>query len=306
MTEIANYSNILTIINMDRKDFLKKGFLGTGMFAASAAFGNLIKNDIDELKDLEILGFNHIPNSKSDIAENTILHKSSTRGYANHGWLESKHTFSFANYHNPERMHFGVLRVLNDDRVNPGMGFGTHPHDNMEIISIPLEGDLEHKDSMGNTTIIKHGDIQVMSAGTGIMHSEYNKNSDKEVKFLQIWVYPNKKNVTPRYDQITLNKKESVNKFKQILSPNPHDAGVWIHQDAWFNMGTFNKDIKTTYKLNKEGNGVYVFLLKGNATINDQLVENRDGFGIWNINNLEITSNEDATEILVMEVPMSV
>jgi hypothetical protein len=305
MTEIANYSNILTIINMDRKDFLKKGFLGTSMFAASAAFGNLIKNDIDELKDLEILGFNHIPNSKSDIAENTILHKSSTRGYANHGWLESKHTFSFANYHNPERMHFGVLRVLNDDRVNPGMGFGTHPHDNMEIISIPLEGDLEHKDSMGNTTIIKHGDIQVMSAGTGIMHSEYNKNSDKEVKFLQIWVYPNKKNVTPRYDQITLNKKESVNKFKQILSPNPHDAGVWIHQDAWFNMGTFNKDIKTIYNLNKEGNGVYVFMLKGTATINNQVVENRDGFGIWNINNLEITSNEDATEILLMEVPMS-
>jgi redox-sensitive bicupin YhaK (pirin superfamily) len=306
MTEIAKYSNILTIIIMDRKDFLKKGFLGTGMFAATAAFGNLIKNDIDELKDLEILGFNHIPNSKSDIAENTILHKSSTRGYANHGWLESKHTFSFANYHNPERMHFGVLRVLNDDRVNPGMGFGTHPHDNMEIISIPLEGDLEHKDSMGNTTVIKHGDIQVMSAGTGIMHSEYNKNTDKEVRFLQIWVYPNKKNVTPRYDQITLNKKESVNKFKQILSPNPHDAGVWIHQDAWFNMGTFNKDIKTTYNLNKEGNGVYVFILKGNATINNQLVENRDGFGIWNISNLEITSNEDATEILVMEVPMSV
>ncbi len=290
---------------MDRKDFLKKGFLGTGMFAASAAFGNLIKNDIDELKDLEILGFNHIPNSKSDISENIILHKSSSRGYANHGWLESKHTFSFANYHNPERMHFGVLRVLNDDRVNPGMGFGTHPHDNMEIISIPLEGDLEHKDSMGNTTIIKHGDIQVMSAGTGIMHSEYNKNSDKEVKFLQIWVYPNKKNVTPRYDQITLNKKESVNKFKQILSPNPHDAGVWIHQDAWFNMGTFNKDIKTTYNLNKEGNGVYVFMLKGTATINNQVVENRDGFGIWNINNLEIMSNEDATEILLMEVPMS-
>lgn len=305
MTEIATYSNILTIIIMDRKDFLKKGFLGTGMFAASAAFGNLIKNDIDELKDLEILGFNHIPNSKSDISENIILHKSSSRGYANHGWLESKHTFSFANYHNPERMHFGVLRVLNDDRVNPGMGFGTHPHDNMEIISIPLEGDLEHKDSMGNTTIIKHGDIQVMSAGTGIMHSEYNKNSDKEVKFLQIWVYPNKKNVTPRYDQITLNKKESVNKFKQILSPNPHDAGVWIHQDAWFNMGTFNKDIKTTYNLNKEGNGVYVFMLKGTATINNQVVENRDGFGIWNINNLEIMSNEDATEILLMEVPMS-
>lgn len=290
---------------MDRKDFLKKGFLGTGMFAATAAFGNLIKNDIDELKELEILGFNHLPNTKSEIMENTILHKSNTRGYANHGWLESKHTFSFANYHNPERMHFGVLRVLNDDRVNPGMGFGTHPHDNMEIISIPLEGDLEHKDSMGNTTVIKNGDIQVMSAGTGIMHSEYNKNSDKLVKFLQIWVYPNKRNVKPRYDQITLDKKERNNKFQQILSPKPDDAGVWIHQDAWFNMGTFSKGVKTTYNLNKKGNGVYIFIIKGSATVNNQLLEKRDGFGIWNINNLEISSNVDSTEILLMEVPMT-
>lgn len=290
---------------MNRKDFLKKGFLGTGMFAATAAFGNLIKNDIDELKELEILGFNHLPNTKSEIMENTILHKSNTRGYANHGWLESKHTFSFANYHNPDRMHFGVLRVLNDDRVNPGMGFGTHPHDNMEIISIPLEGDLEHKDSMGNTTIIKNGDIQVMSAGTGIMHSEYNKNSDKLVKFLQIWVYPNKRNVKPRYDQITLDKKERNNKFQQILSPKPDDAGVWIHQDAWFNMGTFSKGVKTTYKLNKKGNGVYIFIIKGSATINNQLLDKRDGFGIWNINSIEISSNIDSTEILLMEVPMT-
>jgi redox-sensitive bicupin YhaK (pirin superfamily) len=290
---------------MNRKDFLKKGFLGTGMFAATAAFGNLIKNDIDELKELEILGFNHLPNTKSEIMENTILHKSNTRGYANHGWLESKHTFSFANYHNPDRMHFGVLRVLNDDRVNPGMGFGTHPHDNMEIISIPLEGDLEHKDSMGNTTVIKNGDIQVMSAGTGIMHSEYNKNSDKLVKFLQIWVYPNKRNVKPRYDQITLDKKERNNKFQQILSPKPDDAGVWIHQDAWFNMGTFSKGVKTTYKLNKKGNGVYIFIIKGSATINNQLLDKRDGFGIWNINSIEISSNIDSTEILLMEVPMT-
>jgi len=290
---------------MNRKDFLKKGFLGTGIFAATAAFGNIIKNNIDEIKELEILGFNHLPNTKSKIMENTILHKSNTRGLANHGWLESRHTFSFASYHNPERMHFGVLRVLNDDRVNPGMGFGTHPHDNMEIISIPLEGDLEHKDSMGNSTVIKNGDIQIMSAGTGIMHSEYNKNADKLVKFLQIWVYPNKRNVTPRYDQITLNKEERVNKFQQIVSPNPDDDGVWIHQYAWFNMGTFDKNIKTKYILNKKGNGVYVFVLKGNATINNQVLEKRDGFGIWNIDDFEITSNTDQTEILLMEVPMT-
>ncbi|MEW5675656.1 pirin family protein [Flavobacterium enshiense] len=237
--------------------------------------------------------------------ENTILHKADTRGIANHGWLESKHTFSFANYHNPERMHFGVLRVLNDDRVNAAMGFGTHPHDNMEIISIPLEGDLEHKDSMGNTTVIKSGDIQIMSAGTGVFHSEYNKNSDQPVKFLQIWVYPNQRNVSPRYDQITMDVADRKNKFQQILSPNQDDAGVWIHQDAWFNMGNFDKDVATEYKSNKAGNGVYVFLLKGEATIGDQKLETRDGFGIWNTDSFTITANTADTEILLMEVPMS-
>ena len=165
---------------------------------------------------------------------NIVLHKADSRGDANHGWLHSKHTFSFANYYNPERMNFGALRVLNDDTVAAGMGFGKHPHDNMEIISIPLSGDLEHKDSMNNVTVIKSGDIQVMSAGTGIQHSEYNKNIDAEVKFLQIWVFPNKNNVTPRYDQITLNMADRKNKLQQILSPNPNDAGVWIHQNAWF------------------------------------------------------------------------
>ena len=150
----------------------------------------------------------------------TLFHKSETRGNANHGWLHSRHTFSFGNYHNPERMHFGVLRVLNDDTVAPSMGFGTHSHQNMEIISVPLEGDLEHKDSMGNTTVIKQGDIQVMSAGTGVQHSEYNKNKDREVKFLQIWVIPNKQNVKPRYDQITLDLDDRKNKLQQVLSPN--------------------------------------------------------------------------------------
>ena len=180
---------------------------------------------------------------------NIILHKADTRGNANHGWLQSRHTFSFANYYNPERMNFGALRVLNDDSVAAGMGFGTHPHDNMEIISIPLEGDLEHKDSMGNISVIKHGDIQVMSAGTGIFHSEYNKNKDRLVKFLQIWVFPDKKNVTPRYDQITLDLADRHNKLQQILSPDAEDTGVWIHQKAWFHLGKFEKGISTEYKI---------------------------------------------------------
>lgn len=290
---------------MDRKDFLRKGLMGTGMLVSSQVLGNLIQNNIDELKELELIGFNHLPNTNSKIMANTILHKANTRGHANHGWLDSHHTFSFANYYNPERMHFGVLRVLNDDRVDPGMGFGTHPHDNMEIISIPLEGDLEHKDSMGNVAVIKHGDIQVMSAGTGIQHSEFNRNKDKLTKFLQIWVFPNKKNVKPRYDQITLNIKDRHNKLQQILSPNENDEGVWIHQDAWFHLGEFDKNFKTNYKFKKEGNGVYAFVIKGGFNLNGQDLNERDGMGIWNTNSLEIAAKSDKAEILLMEVPMT-
>lgn len=290
---------------MNRKDFLKKGLFGTGMFAASAVFGNIIKNKIDEIEPLEILGFNHLPNAKALMMENTIIHKADTRGKADHGWLESYQTFSFANYYNPERMHFGVLRVLNDDKVAASMGFGTHPHDNMEIISIPLEGDLEHKDSMGNTTIIKNGDVQIMSAGTGIFHSEFNKNSDRLVKFLQIWVYPNKKNVTPRYDQITLKKEDGINKFQQIVSPNPDDEGVWIHQDAWFNLGTFDDMITSTYTVKKNGNGVYAFIISGSASINEYSLDTKDGFGIWDTNKIEIVATENNTKILLMDIPMS-
>lgn len=290
---------------MNRKDFLKKGLFGTGMFAASAVFGNIIKNKIDEIEPLEILGFNHLPNAKALMMENTIIHKADTRGKADHGWLESYQTFSFANYYNPERMHFGVLRVLNDDKVAASMGFGTHPHDNMEIISIPLEGDLEHKDSMGNTTIIKNGDVQIMSAGTGIFHSEFNKNNDKLVKFLQIWVYPNKKNIKPRYDQITLKKEDGINKFQQIVSPNPNDEGVWIHQDAWFNLGTFDDKITSTYNVKKNGNGVYAFIISGSASINEYNLDTKDGFGIWDTNKIEIVATENNTKILLMDVPMS-
>lgn len=235
----------------------------------------------------------------------TILHKAATRGQANHGWLNSFHTFSFANYHDPERMHFGALRVLNDDTVEAGMGFGTHPHDNMEIISIPLEGDLEHKDSMGNVTVIKQGDIQVMSAGTGIHHSEYNKNKDARVKFLQIWVFPNQKKVTPRYDQITLNEADRHNKLQQILSPNAEDEGVWIYQNTWFHLGKFDKGISSDYQLKASGNGVYAFILSGDVTINGQALNKRDGFGIWEVDKLSIKADTDA-EFLLMEVPMSI
>ncbi|MEI6748709.1 MAG: pirin family protein [Bacteroidota bacterium] len=234
----------------------------------------------------------------------TILHKSETRGDANHGWLHSRHTFSFADYDNPERVHFGALRVLNDDTVAAGMGFGTHPHDNMEIISIPLEGDLEHKDSMGNIAVIKHGDVQVMSAGTGIRHSEYNRNNDSLVKFLQIWVFPDKRNVTPRYDQITLNIADRNNKFQQIVSPNADDDGVWIHQNAWFHLGKFDKGINKEYKLKSKGNGVYAFILSGNVSISGQQLEARDGFGIWDADSISVTAESDA-EFLLMEVPMN-
>jgi redox-sensitive bicupin YhaK (pirin superfamily) len=290
---------------MDRKDFLKKGLLGTGMFVTSAALGDALINDIDEIKPLEPLGYNHLPNPESKILQNTVLHKAATRGHANHGWLDSHHTFSFANYNNPDRMHFGVLRVLNDDRVDAGMGFGTHPHDNMEIISIPLEGDLEHKDSMGNMAIIKKGDIQVMSAGTGIQHSEYNRNTDKLTKFLQIWVFPNKRNVTPRYDQIALNEADRRNNLQQVLSPNADDAGVWIHQDAWFSMGTFDKDFSTTYNINKKGNGVYAFIIKGDVTIGGIALNERDGLGIWDTDSITLQANSQDAEVLLMEVPMA-
>ncbi|WP_184548003.1 pirin family protein [Mucilaginibacter sp. FT3.2] len=233
----------------------------------------------------------------------TIFHKAETRGHASHGWLNSHHSFSFGTYYNAERMNFGALRVLNDDTVDAGMGFGKHPHDNMEIISIPLEGDLEHKDSMNNTAVIKNGDIQAMSAGTGIYHSEYNQDKDKRVKFLQIWLYPNQRNVEPRYDQITLNLADRHNKLQQVLSPNPDDAGVWIHQDAWFNLGKFDKGTTVDYSIHKAGNGVYAFVLSGQVQINGQTLNTRDALGIWDTEGFTITATSDA-EFLLMDVPM--
>lgn len=290
---------------MRRKEFIKKAVMGGSLsIFGLSAFTKLNSASSGGNQENEKIGYNHLPN-KENKTMNTILHKATTRGDANHGWLHSKHTFSFANYHNPERMNFGVLRVLNDDIVSGNMGFGTHPHKDMEIISIPLEGDLKHKDNMGNETVIKCGDIQVMSAGTGIMHSEYNNNPDQAVKFLQIWIFPNKKNVTPRYDQITLDVADRKNKMQQILSPNADDAGVWIHQDAWFNMTTLEKAKELTYQLNdSKRNGVYVFVLKGEVTVNNQSLNSRDGFGVWDTKHLNIKADSD-TELLLMEVPMS-
>lgn len=296
---------------MNRKEFLRKGLVGTGVFItgsvlnqSSAQRSELINNKIDELKPLEILGFNHIPNTKSKIMNNTVLHRAETRGGADHGWLKAKHTFSFANYYNPERMHFGVLRVLNDDIIAGGMGFGTHPHDNMEIITIPLSGDLAHKDSMGNAETIKEGEIQVMSAGTGITHSEFNPNQDQQAQTLQIWLFPNQQKVKPRYDQISLQSLEKPNTFYQILSPNPEDQGVWIHQDAWFHLGQLDKDITTNYTIKKEGNGAYFFIIEGEVEINGHQLFKRDGFGIWDFEHVQVKSHT-RSKVLVIDVPMS-
>lgn len=235
----------------------------------------------------------------------TILHKAGSRGVADHGWLKSHHTFSFASYHNPERVHFGALRVLNDDEVAPGRGFGTHPHDNMEIISIPLEGDLEHKDSMGNVTVIKQGDIQAMSAGTGIFHSEYNKNADRGVKFLQIWVFPKERNIEPKYSQITLEKGQLDNTLSPIVVPDGRGKGVTINQDAWFHLGDLKAGTELTYEVKKPGNGVYAFVINGNVSVAGETLNHRDGLGVWDTEQFTINATAD-TRLLLMEVPMDV
>jgi redox-sensitive bicupin YhaK (pirin superfamily) len=235
---------------------------------------------------------------------NTILHKAESRSHANHGWLDSYHTFSFGNYYNPEMLNFGALRVLNDDTVAGGRGFGSHPHDNMEIISIPLEGDLEHEDNLGNVAVIKKGDVQIISAGTGVFHSEKNKSTDEQVQFLQIWLFPNKRNGAPRYDQVSLDVNDRHNNFQQIVSPNPDDKGVWVQQDAWFSLGKFDQGFQTTYQVKKSGNGVYAFVIEGDVTINGQQLHRRDGLGIWDTDQLSFTA-DSAAEVLLMDVPMN-
>ncbi len=234
---------------------------------------------------------------------NTIIHKANTRGHADHGWLNAYHSFSFASYHNPERMHFGVLRVLNDDTVAGGMGFGKHPHDNMEIITIVFEGELKHQDSMGNSAVIKAGDIQVMSAGTGIQHSEINNLPDIPVRLLQIWLFPIIKNVTPRYQQISLNKSDRKNNLQQVLSPNENDEGVWIHQNAWFYLSELESGKEVTHSLKQKTNGVYIFVLSGNIQVNGEVLEQRDAIAITDTELITIKAVKNS-EFLVMDLPM--
>lgn len=232
-----------------------------------------------------------------------IIHRASERGHANHGWLDAHHTFSFGGYYNPAAMHFGALRVLNDDIVAGGMGFGMHPHDNMEIITIPLKGALAHKDSMGNAETINAGDVQVMSAGTGVRHSEFNPSESEAVNLLQIWLFPNKENVKPRYGQITLDAAAQHNRFAQVISPDAGDEGLWIHQNAWFHLGRLDAGLDVSYELKDPANGVYAFVIEGDVTINGETLGRRDGVGISNVSELDIKAGSDAY-VLLMEVPM--
>ncbi|WP_353720459.1 pirin family protein [Dyadobacter sp. 676] len=234
--------------------------------------------------------------------KNTVFHPAGSRFYADHGWLQSAQTFSFHRNYDPQRIQFGALRVLNDDTVNGGKGFGRHPHDNMEIISIPLKGTLEHQDSLGNVAVIRRGEIQVMSAGTGVYHTEFNKDQDEPVTFLQIWLYPNKLNVTPRYDQMEYASGDRHNRLQQILSPDPGDDGVWIHQNAWFHLADFDKGFNAEYKLKRDGNGVYLFVIDGSVEVDGQALSARDGYGYWPEAPVLVTAL-DKSSLLVMEVP---
>lgn len=233
----------------------------------------------------------------------TVFHSEASRGHANHGWLNAKHSFSFASWQNPERINFGALRVLNDDIVAPSMGFGKHPHDNMEIITIPLRGALKHQDSIGNSSLIQAGEVQVMSAGTGVQHSEVNANKEEEINLFQIWIFPNKQNVTPRYDQIKYNQDELRNNLLQVVSPNPDDAGTWIHQRAWIHLAQMDTGTKIEYQLKENGNGVYILNIDGIFEIASQTLEKRDAIGVWETESIIITANKSG-RLLLIEVPM--
>lgn len=232
-----------------------------------------------------------------------IIHKAEDRGYADHGWLKARHSFSFAEYFNREKMNFGLLRVLNDDIVEPGEGFGEHPHDNMEIVTIPLEGELEHKDSTGTSGVIRVNDIQIMSAGSGVYHSEFNHSDKNLINLLQTWVFPKEQNITPRYDQITLDPGKIKNKINTFVSPGKEKDKLWINQDAYFSLCDLDKSNSATYKIQKEGNGVYIFLIEGKIAVEDEILSRRDAIGIWETSEI-IISAEENSKVLFIEVPM--
>ena len=235
----------------------------------------------------------------------TKLFEANSRGNADHGWLKANFSFSFGNYYNPERVQFGMLRVLNDDTIAGGTGFGTHPHANMEIITIPLEGGLKHRDSMSNEGVIRFGEVQVMSAGTGIQHSEMNASQNDTAKTLQLWVFPDKEDVTPRYDQKSFDIENQINKFVTIVSPKDKNDGnaLWVYQQTFFNLGIFEKDTSITYKVNIPENGVYLFLIEGEIEVDNQILKTRDAMGIIDFEQFEIKINSKS-KILLIEVPM--
>lgn len=232
-----------------------------------------------------------------------IIHKAGDRGIQDHGWLKAAHSFSFANYHDPAKMHFGLLRVLNDDIVAPGMGFGTHGHDNMEIVTIPLKGTLAHKDSLGSEGHIGAGEVQIMSAGKGIQHSEYNGSGSEEVNLLQIWVFPKERNIEPRYDQKSYDLEKNRNSFLTLVSPDAGEGEMWINQDAFFNLGTFDANTKAVYTIKHPGNGVYLFIIEGKAEVDGEQLTRRDALGIYETSEIELTFSENS-KVLVIEVPM--
>jgi redox-sensitive bicupin YhaK (pirin superfamily) len=232
----------------------------------------------------------------------TTFHAADTRGHANHGWLDAKHSFSFASWYNPERIHFGMLRVLNDDIVAAGMGFGKHPHDNMEIITIPLSGAIKHQDSMGFSEIIEAGEVQVMSAGTGIYHSEFNPNQDQALNLFQIWIFPDKKQVEPRYAQRKYNLENDA--FTPLVGPKDSGLSTWIHQNAWISMGNFNQQTSINYALNEPNNGVYLMLIEGEISVGEQRLQTKDAIGISQTENIDIQIFEPS-KILIIEVPMN-
>jgi len=233
-----------------------------------------------------------------------IIHKAESRGYANHGWLKSYHTFSFAGYHNPERVHFGMLRVLNDDFVDAGMGFGKHPHDNMEIISIPLSGALHHQDSTGRDKIIQTGDVQIMSAGTGIFHSEVNASQVEPVTFLQLWIFPKVNNIEPRYDQKLFNEAERKNQLQVVVSPTEENGSLFINQDAWLSMIDLEEGHSLEYKMHLAGNGVYCFILDGDLNIASESLSKRDAIGLWECDTFSLQAT-NKSKVLFIEVPMN-
>lgn len=233
-----------------------------------------------------------------------LIHRAETRGIADHVWLYSRHTFSFAAYYNPERMRFGLLRVLNDDIVEPGMGFGKHPHDNMEIVSIPLSGALAHKDTTGREEVIQTGDVQIMSAGSGLLHSEYNASKNDPVNFLQLWVFPKEKNIQPRYDQKSYPLADRQNRIQTVVSPSKESGTLWINQDAWFSLGSVDTGNSLDYKVNLDGNGVYIFVISGKIEVDGDTLKQRDGMGISEVEEVHISAEEDS-ELLFVEVPMN-